>query len=184
MALAQIVRGGRGRALTELVRSAITAGSLEPGAPLPSTRRLAADLGVSRGMVVDAYAQLVAEGHLVAAAGSGTRVAARSSGRTTAAPDIVVQQVAGHNPGQPDPAMFPRREWLRSLTRASAVLPDTFAPALRGTRNDAFSFHVSSWISRIRSAVISAPPEVARRTRSLMRWLRAPYDQSSVRKYG
>src|SRR5215213_10276748 len=45
------------------------------GRPLRSTRQLAAELGISRGVAVEAYAQLVAEGFLIARAGAATRVA-------------------------------------------------------------------------------------------------------------
>jgi GntR family transcriptional regulator / MocR family aminotransferase len=124
-----VPRGRRGRTLADSLRTAVLNGTLPAGASLPSTRALAADLGVSRGVVVDAYAQLVAEGHLDAERGSGTRVIgprpAGSSERTATRSASDVRQLAGHNPGQPDPALFPRREWLRSLARASAHLPDS-----------------------------------------------------------
>ncbi|MFC4911118.1 PLP-dependent aminotransferase family protein [Actinomadura gamaensis] len=56
-------------------RDAIRAGRLVAGTRLPSSRDLARDLGVSRGVVVTAYEQLIAEGFLVARRGDGTRVA-------------------------------------------------------------------------------------------------------------
>jgi hypothetical protein len=49
-----------------------------PGTRLPSSRSLAADLGIARNTVADAYADLVAEGWLTARQGSGTRVAERA----------------------------------------------------------------------------------------------------------
>jgi GntR family transcriptional regulator / MocR family aminotransferase len=128
LSLQGVARGHRGRALADAVRSAVLAGTLPPGTPLPSTRTLAGDLGVSRGMVVEAYDQLVAEGHLEAQHGSGTRVARRPSptddGPARRRHETGVRQLAGHNPGQPDPALFPRQEWLRATARASARLPD------------------------------------------------------------
>ena len=48
---------------------------LGPGARLPSTRALAAELGVARGVVEQAFDQLVAEGWLDTRRGSGTFVA-------------------------------------------------------------------------------------------------------------
>ncbi len=60
------------------IRSAVQAGRLLPGTALPSTRALAVQLGVSRGTVVEAYAQLVAEGYLSARQGATTVVAARA----------------------------------------------------------------------------------------------------------
>ena len=67
--------GGRRTAIEEALRRAIRDGRLAPGARLPSTRVLAADLGVARGTVTEAYDQLVAEGWLAARQGSGTVVA-------------------------------------------------------------------------------------------------------------
>ncbi|HUJ75969.1 MAG TPA: PLP-dependent aminotransferase family protein [bacterium] len=54
------------------LRSAVLAHRLQPGTRLPSTRRLAAQLGVSRTSVVSAYEQLLAEGCLTGKVGSGT----------------------------------------------------------------------------------------------------------------
>ena len=61
--------------LEEQLRSAVRAGLLAPGTALPSTRALARDLGVSRGVVVEAYDQLAAEGYLASSQGAPTRVA-------------------------------------------------------------------------------------------------------------
>jgi GntR family transcriptional regulator/MocR family aminotransferase len=60
------------------IRSAVQAGRLLPGTALPSTRALSAQLGISRGTIVEAYAQLVAEGYLSARQGAATVVAARA----------------------------------------------------------------------------------------------------------
>src|SRR4029453_12723605 len=64
-----------GQQVQEALRTAIRTGRLRPGERLPSTRQLADQLGVSRGLVVSAYDQLLAEGYVLAAVGSGTRVA-------------------------------------------------------------------------------------------------------------
>ena len=77
--------------LEEQVRRGVRDGRLRPGAALPPSRVLARELGVSRGVVVEAYAQLAAEGFLVARRGAGTAVAPRppagpeASGRAPAA---------------------------------------------------------------------------------------------------
>ena len=60
--------------LYEGLRGAILGGHLRAGARLPSTRGLAADLGISRNTVMNAYAQLRAEGYLEGRVGSGTCV--------------------------------------------------------------------------------------------------------------
>jgi GntR family transcriptional regulator / MocR family aminotransferase len=64
-----------GRQLEDVLRVAIRSGRLGPGSVLPPSRDLADELGVSRGVVVDSYSQLAAEGYLSAKRGSGTRVA-------------------------------------------------------------------------------------------------------------
>jgi len=113
------------------LREAIRTGRLRPDARLPSSRALAAELGVSRRLVVEAYEQLAAEGYLLARRGSGTRVAPRSqdgrdNGGAAAGPEPVPAPVEGIDlfPGAPDLSLFPRRAWGRSLRRALAELPD------------------------------------------------------------
>ncbi|WP_031229928.1 GntR family transcriptional regulator, partial [Streptomyces niveus] len=70
--------------LMDALREAVRTGRLTPGTRLPSSRTLAADLGMARNTVADAYAELVAEGWLTARQGSGTRVARRAAPRTPA----------------------------------------------------------------------------------------------------
>src|SRR3954468_15198626 len=60
--------------LEEQLRDGVRSGRLHAGTALPSTRALVVELGVARGVVVEAYGQL-AEGFLVARRGSATRVA-------------------------------------------------------------------------------------------------------------
>jgi len=109
------------------LRDAIRSGRLRPGTQLPSSRSLAAELGLSRGLVVDAYEQLLAEGYLTARRGSATRVAVRESNVELAAP---IEPAApplryDFHPGVPDVEMFPRRAWLMSLRRVLAGAPST-----------------------------------------------------------
>lgn len=74
------------KGLTKALREAVRSGRLAPGTRLPSSRTLAADLGIARNTVADAYADLVAEGWLTALQGSGTRVAERTSPEPGTAP--------------------------------------------------------------------------------------------------
>jgi GntR family transcriptional regulator/MocR family aminotransferase len=62
------------RQLYEELRKAILFGRLKPGERVPSTRALAKSLGVSRTTVTLSYEQLLSEGYLRAATGSGTFV--------------------------------------------------------------------------------------------------------------
>ena len=64
------------RQLYEQWRGAVLSGRFAPGARVPSTRELARSLRVSRTTVTQAYEQLIAEGYLEAAHGSGTYVCA------------------------------------------------------------------------------------------------------------
>ncbi|MFZ2468101.1 MAG: winged helix-turn-helix domain-containing protein, partial [Parvibaculum sedimenti] len=63
------------RQLYDALRGAILEGRLTAGGRLPSSRRLAADLGVGRNTVLSAYEQLAAEGYLEGQIGAGTRIA-------------------------------------------------------------------------------------------------------------
>jgi GntR family transcriptional regulator/MocR family aminotransferase len=101
------------------LRKAIRSGLLRLGMPLPSTRVLARDLGVSRGVIVEAYEQLIAEGYLAARAGSKTFVAAGAS----IIPDrrdepSLPQPKFDFRPGLPDLSNFPREAWGRAMRRA------------------------------------------------------------------
>src|SRR4051812_45901086 len=73
------------RQLADGLRNAIRTGRLAPHTRMPSTRVLAADLRVSRRLVVDAYSQLVAEGFLSSRHGSGHSGGDRRGRKCTAA---------------------------------------------------------------------------------------------------
>jgi GntR family transcriptional regulator/MocR family aminotransferase len=119
--------GGPLRAqVEEQLRDAVRARRLAPGVALPSTRALARELGVSRGVVVDAYAQLAAEGYLVARQGAPTRVsdAASPAGGVAETPATERLPRFDFRPGGPDVSLFPRAAWLTSLRRALRDAPD------------------------------------------------------------
>ena len=118
------------------LRGAIEDGRLTPGAALPSSRLLANDLGLSRGLVVSAYEQLIAEGYLVSKQGSATRV---SRGRTAANQDrigsIKLRAAAvayDFTVGVPDVSLFPKKPWLAAMRRAiDSVGPNRFSTLIR-----------------------------------------------------
>jgi GntR family transcriptional regulator/MocR family aminotransferase len=64
------------RQIYDAYRTAIVEGSLRPGQRVPSTRVLAAELGVSRFPVLNAYSHLLAEGYFESRVGAGTVVSA------------------------------------------------------------------------------------------------------------
>ena len=123
-------RAGRRISLEEALREAIRSERLPARTRLPSTRALAADLGLSRGTVTDAYDQLAAEGWLVARQGSGTRVASTATATESGArprerdgPEIAPRH--DFRPGRGDLSTFPRREWVAALRRALREAEDS-----------------------------------------------------------
>ncbi|MCR6483696.1 PLP-dependent aminotransferase family protein [Amycolatopsis sp. OK19-0408] len=111
----------RARSIETALREAVATGRLAAGSRLPSTRGLADDLGIARGTVVAAYAQLVAEGWLVSATGSGTRVADVTLPHTGAPRAVPVRQVVDLRPGRPDLSLFPHSLWSAAVRRALAA---------------------------------------------------------------
>jgi GntR family transcriptional regulator/MocR family aminotransferase len=114
--------------LEDALREAVRSGRLAPGMRLPSSRALAADLGVARNTVADAYTELSAEGWLTAQQGSGTRVAERAIPRRTepnTRPTTPIRQSSTHAlmPGSPNLAEFPRAQWLAAARRALTAAP-------------------------------------------------------------
>jgi GntR family transcriptional regulator/MocR family aminotransferase len=117
-------RGSRALAdgLADALRHAVRGGRLPAGTRLPASRSLAADLAVSRGVVVRAYEQLVAEGYLQAHTGRGTVVSDVHTGGSATPPPV--RPFEPGNPGVPALGAFPRTEWLRALETAMRSLPD------------------------------------------------------------
>ena len=116
--------------LERSLRDAVRSGRLAPGAALPPSRVLAGELGISRGVVVEAYEQLTAEGFLVARRGSGTRVAGAAAPEGDIAPSPAASASTlpplrfDLRPGVPDLGAFPRRRWLAALGDAVRELPE------------------------------------------------------------
>jgi GntR family transcriptional regulator/MocR family aminotransferase len=118
--------GPRHARLARALREAIRRGRLAAGTALPPSRVLAAELGCSRWVVTEAYAQLAAEGYLEATVGSGTRVrrlaaapAPPGLGAAAPAPPAPLDMA----PGLPDLRAFPLRGWLAALRSAATDLP-------------------------------------------------------------
>jgi len=118
---------GRGlrAGLEDALRDAVRSGRLARGGRLPPTRTLARDLGVSRGTVQEAYAQLAAEGWIRGRQGSGTVVAVDGSPERAwqARPPQHTRWRHDLRPGRPDVTSFPRALWLRALKDALRGAP-------------------------------------------------------------
>jgi len=106
--------------LERTLRDAIRNGRLQAGARRPSSRALAGELGISRGVVTSAYEQLAAEGYLETRQGAPVRVAPgmRAHPPRPPSPSLVLKFAYDFSPGLPDLVGFPRERWLRSLRRA------------------------------------------------------------------
>jgi len=112
-------------AVERMLREAIVSGALRPGVRLPSSRGLAAHLGVSRGVATEAYGQLAAQGFLVGRTKSVPVVAHVAS----SAPPTIARRVEPPRPRfdltptTPDVALFPRRRWLSALSEVMRTAP-------------------------------------------------------------
>lgn len=135
----EIAGGPRTRSRLEAaLRHAVREGRLSSGTRLPSSRQLAADLGVARNTVADVYTQLVAEGYLTSGRGAGTRVAAAPDRPSASSGDDADEQPPRYDlrPGRPDLGIFPRTAWLAATRRVLHAGPqhslgysDTRGPA-------------------------------------------------------
>jgi len=137
--------------LERALRDAIRAGRLRAGAPLPSSRGLAGELGVSRGVVTTAFEQLAAEGYLDTRQGAPNRVArgVRAQASPPPAPGLAPRFSYDFSPGLPDLAGFPRDRWLRSLRAA-----------WRETPLDAIGYGDPRGVAELREALADYLPRV------------------------
>jgi GntR family transcriptional regulator/MocR family aminotransferase len=114
--------------LEAALRDAIRSGRLAEGDRLPSSRTLAAELGIARNTVAEVYSQLTAEGWLTARTGSGTTVAPRRGPAAEPEPEAAAAQTYPRYdlwPGEPDLSAFPRGEWLTAARKALSEAPDS-----------------------------------------------------------
>ncbi len=169
---------GRGvrEALEQGLRSAIQSRRLRPDTPMPPTRVLAGQLGVSRSVVVEAYGNLVADGYLRARQGSGTSVcpeppqpqsAGAGGSRARARGGDFFERpyllapggAAGMRllGGLPDPALFPRTRWLRHYRAALSELPDAALSYPGSLGAAALRDQLAAYLGRVRG--VAATPE-------------------------
>ena len=152
-------RGSSLRARVEhALRDGIRSGLLAPQTRLPSTRVLSAQLGVSRGVVVDAYAQLTAEGYLRARQGAGTTVAA--AGRAHPQRPVVARAQAAPrhdmSPFVPALGAFPRTAWRAAIGRVLRNAPDERLGLPAGAGVPELRAALASYLSRARGVRTSA----------------------------
>jgi GntR family transcriptional regulator/MocR family aminotransferase len=145
------------RQIEASIREAIRAGRLPRGSSLPPTRGLAEELGVSRGVVVEAYQQLIAEGYLTSRSGGYTRVAI---GAEAPAPAVTALPAAEAGvdfcPCKADGSKFPRSAWLRSLRRVLTEVSDADLGYVSGHGAPALRQALAAYLNRVRGT--SAQP--------------------------
>jgi GntR family transcriptional regulator/MocR family aminotransferase len=158
----RLVRGGGAqpiyRQLHRLLQQAILSRELPAGTRVPSSRLLAAELGIARNTVTQVYEQLALEGYVTSATGRGTFVADSAPDEIVGAPDVASRtpfapaaarslsargtrlidgagvskrQGGAFMPGVPDVSRFPARVWMRLQNKYWRRLrPDllTYAP--------------------------------------------------------
>ncbi|MEO5920702.1 MAG: GntR family transcriptional regulator, partial [Pseudolysinimonas sp.] len=141
------------------LRDAIRNGRLLGGSVLPATRRLADQLGLSRGVVVEAYQQLTSEGYLLAQTGGYTRVArglATTPVPARVAPALDEQRRPDGRPaidfryGRPDVSQFPRAAWLRTLRTVLTEAPNERLSYLDGRGAIELRTALAEYLNRVR----------------------------------
>jgi GntR family transcriptional regulator/MocR family aminotransferase len=158
--------GGRTHRLHEQLRAAILDGRLAAGAALPSTRRVAAGLGIARNSVIAAYDLLIAEGYAVPRAGARTLVAGTATRGHVRAQPRRAGGDARLNPYWRDPhalAMAPRvlpaRSFRLGVPEHRHFPHDTWrrlmAQSLRAWSKTAFGYPPSQGIPVLREAIAS-----------------------------
>src|SRR5690242_7810389 len=144
--------------LESAIRTRIRAGLLRAETVMPSTRALAQDLGLSRGVVVEAYQQLVAEGYLISRGGGYTQVADIA----VISPAVAARPTAGppridFRYSRPDVSQFPRAAWLRSVRRVLNETPYRSLAYIDGRGTIEVRTALSDYLNRVRGT--AARPE-------------------------
>jgi GntR family transcriptional regulator / MocR family aminotransferase len=148
--------------LESALREAIRSGRLLGGERLPSSREMARGLGVSRGLVLECYGQLQAEGFLTSRGGSATRVADGAGAVAAGSPSTQdggsrrsVPLVADFRSGVPDLASFPRADWAWAVREVCRTAPnealDYGDPAGRPELREV----LAGYLRRVRGAVVT-----------------------------
>ncbi len=141
------------------LRDAIRSGRLLGDSVLPATRRLADQLGLSRGVVVEAYQQLTSEGYLLAQTCGNTRVArwlATVPTHARSAPPAEEKRRPDGRPavdfryGRPDVSQFPRAAWLRTLRSVLTEAPNERLSYLDGRGAVELRAALAEYLNRVR----------------------------------
>ena len=127
--------------LTQQLREAILCGKIIAGQKMPPTRQHATELGVSRNCVILAYEQLIAEGYLTSAVGSGTYAAKidvnakypKKKANCSCQSKKTKKDVIVFDPANPDLSVFPKAMWAKTVKEACLdASPDDFGYGIPG----------------------------------------------------
>jgi GntR family transcriptional regulator / MocR family aminotransferase len=154
--------GTLGSQIEDQLRNAIRDGALRPGTRVPSTRDLARQLGISRRVAVDAYAQLAAEGYLVMRQGARPHVSQAAGAAEPAATAAIAAPRAlpprhDFRPSTPDVSLFPRQAWLRCMREGLGNISDAELAYGDPRGVQALRTALADYLGRVRGAV--ADPE-------------------------
>jgi GntR family transcriptional regulator / MocR family aminotransferase len=145
--------------LEDQFRQAIRSGRLGAGDRVPSSRALATALGLSRGLVQECYAQLLAEGYLITRGGSATRVATAATRAEPARqppPPAPSRLAADFASGVPDLASAPREDWAWAVHEASRTAPNTEFGYGDPAGNPRLREILAAYLRRVRAADTTA----------------------------
>jgi GntR family transcriptional regulator / MocR family aminotransferase len=146
--------------LEDQFRQAIRSGRLGAGERVPSSRALARALGLSRGLVQECYAQLLAEGYLVTRSGSATRVATAATraepARRSPQPVPPPRLVADFASGVPDLASAPRDDWAWAVREACRTAPNSELGYGDPAGNPQLREILAAYLRRVRAADTAA----------------------------
>lgn len=145
--------------LEDQFRQAIRSGRLSAGDRVPSSRALAKALGLSRSLVQECYAQLLAEGYLITRSGSATRVAttaARAAPAWHPPAPTSVRIIADFASGVPDLASAPREGWAWAIREACRTAPNTDFGYSDPAGNPRLRQVLAAYLRRVRAAEITA----------------------------
>jgi GntR family transcriptional regulator/MocR family aminotransferase len=142
------------------LREAIRSGRLAANERLPSTRELARSLSVSRGLVVDCFDQLQAEGYLVSRGGSATRVAATAvvdaGPAEPAAEPVAPAPEIDFVPATPELGSFPRADWAWAVREVCRDAPSVSFGYGGGRGEERLRTVLAAYLSRVRGAAARA----------------------------
>jgi GntR family transcriptional regulator / MocR family aminotransferase len=152
-----------GRQLETGLRDAIRSGALMAGSALPSTRALAEDLSVSRGVVVRAYEQLASEGYINLRQGASPSVRGPSGDEHVDLTARTNGHVNKHRfdlrPHVPDVSLFPRQAWLRSQRQALAAAADADLGYIDSRGLQRLRVEIAAYVGRARG-VLASPEQI------------------------